>query len=377
MKKINIVIKKILVIFCGLFLMLGCGDKDQNLSETQSEGKSLKKLEGIDIKFLIENALPDIKAQYSAPDPLTVKKIFEPCNLEGSGADMKGSCSIFADNSFLIDENPANDTKVDITTNGSRTMVSYIQLESKHPNRIHRALNEEDYKQVTIECPDKKDLERIGTWEFRKVSVRNKKDFVVAINKNISASSGWGILRIYLDGTSPEKACEYLGMEESVSSLAQTDMLRSELRPNSELTNNNIKKSNESLQNSANQQQIIRDLVGTFSEDDLARCGIATAIFYGNVISDLGKNLDPNHMAITKDLAMVADMNIHILKYVRDHKKPRDMDLFIKLEERYSDKFKKLSANNIANNEFKSCIDKTNPLVRPLIASGYLKAKKY
>lgn len=82
-------------------------------------------------------------------------------------------------------------------------------------------------------------------------------------------------------------------------------------------------------------------------------------------------------MAITKDLAMVADMNIHILKYVRDHKKPRDMDLFIKLEERYSDKFKRLSANNIANNEFKSCIDKTNPLVRPLIASGYLKAKKY
>lgn len=233
---------------------------------------------------------------------------------------MKGSCSIFADNSFLIDENPANVTKVDITTNGSRTMVSYIQLESKHPNRIHRALNEEDYKQVTIECPDKKDLERIGTWEFRKVSVRNKKDFVVAINKNISASSGWGILRIYLDGTSPEKACEYLGMEESVNSLAQTDMLRSELRPNSELTNNNIKKSNESLQNSANQQQIIRDLVGTFSEDDLARCGIATAIFYGNVISDLGKNLDLNHMAITKDLAMVADMNIHILKYVRDHK---------------------------------------------------------
>lgn len=377
MKKINIVIKKILVIFCGLFLMLGCGDKDQNLSETQSEGKSLKKLEGIDIKFLIENALPDIKAQYSAPDPLTVKKVFEPCNLEGSGADMKGSCSIFADNSFLIDENPANVTKVDITTNGSRTMVSYIQLESKHPNRIHRALNEEDYKQVTIECPDKKDLERIGTWEFRKVSVRNKKDFVVAINKNISASSGWGILRIYLDGTSPEKACEYLGMEESVNSLAQTDMLRSELRPNSELTNNNIKKSNESLQNSANQQQIIRDLVGTFSEDDLARCGIATAIFYGNVISDLGKNLDLNHMAITKDLAMVADMNIHILKYVRDHKKPRDMDLFIKLEERYSDKFKRLSANNIANNEFKSCIDKTNPLVRPLIASGYLKAKKY
>lgn len=51
------------------------------------------------------------------------------------------------------------------------------------------------------------------------------------------------------------------------------------------------------------------------------------------------------------------------------------MDLFIKLEERYSDKFKRLSANNIANNEFKSCIDKTNPLVRPLIASGYLKAK--
>ena len=377
MKEIYMIIKKILVIFCGLFLMSSCGNRDESISQMQSEEKSLKKLEGIDIKFLIENALPDIKAQYSAPDPLTVKKVFEPCNLEGSGAEMKGSCSIFADNSFLIDENPAHDTKVDITTNGSRTMVSYIQLESKHPNRIHRALNEEDYKQATIECTDKKDLERIGTWEFRKISVRNKKDFVVAINKNISASSGWGILRIYLDGTSPEKACEYIGMEESASSLAHTDMLRPELKPNSELTNNNIKKPNENFSNSANQQQIIRDLVGTFTEDDLARCGIATASVYGQVISDLGKNLDPNTMAETKKMAMVLDMNLYILKYVRDHKNPRDIILYNNLQERYSNKFKGVSATNIANNELESCYGKTTPLIKPLMASGNLTAKKY
>ncbi|CAM8276617.1 hypothetical protein [Candidatus Methylopumilus universalis] len=372
----NVSIKKISIILFGFLLITGCGDKDQAHPEMQSEEKSLKKLEGVDIKFVLENSLPDINAPYSAPDPLMIKKVFEPCNLEGNGADMKGSCSIYADSSFLIDENPEHDTKVDITTNGPRTMVSFIQFESKHPNRIHLALNEEYYKQVKIECTDKRDIERIGTWELRRVSLKNKKDFVVAINKNISASSGWGILRIYLDGTSLEKACEDIGIEESTSSLAKTDMLRPELKPNSELTNNNIKKPHENFQNRGNQQQIIRDLVGTFSEDDLARCGIATAIFYGNVISDLGKNLDSNHMAVTKDLAMVADMNIHILKYVRDHKNPRDMDLFINLEERYSNKFKRLSVNSISD-EFKSCIDKTNPLVRPLIASGYLKAKKY
>lgn len=245
----NVSIRSISIIIFGLLLITGCGKKAESPSQIQSEAQSQKKLDGVDIKFVVENALPDIKAAYTAPDPLMIKKAFEPCRLEGEGGDMKGSCPIYADGSYLVnaEENPKHDTKVDITTSGARTMVSYIQLESKNPNSIHYALNEEYYKQVATECDD----ERIGTWEFKKVSAKNKKDFVVAVNKNISASSGWGILRIYVDGTTPEKACEFLAMEESVNSLARTDVTRAELQPNSQSTSNDIKKPQ------ANNSQII------------------------------------------------------------------------------------------------------------------------
>ena len=244
----NVSLKSISIMLFGLLIITGCG-KTESPSQEQTEVKNQSKLDGLDIKSVVENALPDVKATYTAPDPIMIKKAFEPCKLEGEGGDMKGSCPIYADGSYLVnaEENPKHDTKVDITTSGARTMVSYIQLESKNPNSIHYALNEEYYKQVATECDD----ERIGTWEFKKVSAKNKKDFVVAVNKNISASSGWGILRIYVDGTTPEKACEFLAMEESVNSLARTDVTRAELQPNSQSTSNDIKKPQ------ANNSQII------------------------------------------------------------------------------------------------------------------------
>lgn len=233
----NVSLKSVSIIVFGLLLLAGCG-KTETPSQEQTEVKTQIKLDGVDIKSVVENALPDVKATYTAPDPLMLKKAFEPCRLEGEGGDMKGSCPIYADGSYLVnpEENPKHDTKVDITTSGARTMVSYIQLESKNPNRIHYALNEEYYKQVDTECTD----ERIGMWEFKKVSAKNKKDFVIAVNKNIAAGSGWGILRIYVDGTTPEKACEYLAMEESVNSLAKTDVTRTELQSNSQSTSNAI-----------------------------------------------------------------------------------------------------------------------------------------
>jgi hypothetical protein len=235
----NVSLKNITIIFLGLLLLTGCGEVE-NPSQKNANVQDSNKLDGVDIKSVIQNALPDSNASYTAPDPLMIKKAFEPCKLYGEGGSMKGSCQIYADGSYLVnaEENPKHDTKVDITTSGARTMVFYIQLESKNPNGIHLALNEDDYKKVDIECTD----ERIGNWEFKKVSAKNKKDFVVAIDKNISASSGWGILRIYIDGTSPEKACELLAMEESVNSLAETDVTRMELQSNSKINSNDINK---------------------------------------------------------------------------------------------------------------------------------------
>lgn len=231
----NIAIKKISIILFGLLLITSCGKKAESPSQVQSEVQSQKKLDGIDIKSLIDKALPDIDATYTAPDPLMIKKAFEPCKLEGEDGDMKGSCPIYADGSYLVDAamNPKHDTKVDITTSGARTMVNYIQLESENGNHIYSALNEQDYKQVTVECDDERVKMFAGSaWEFKKVSVKNKKDFLIAVRREISAQSGWGWLRIYLNGTDAKFACEQLGNEESINSLAATDILRPELQPN-------------------------------------------------------------------------------------------------------------------------------------------------
>jgi hypothetical protein len=198
-------IKQVGSILLILILLVGCQKNEGKEQYSQS------KLDGVDIKDILNLVLVDSGATYSAPDSLLVQKAFAPCKLEGKDGEMQGTCPIYADGNYLVnvDENPKHDNKVEITTGGSGKGVNYLQLESENPNSIYYALNEKDYKQSDYECDDS----RAGNWEFKKISTVNKKDFTIALNKNVSASSGWGWLRVYLDGTSPDKACELKGKQ--------------------------------------------------------------------------------------------------------------------------------------------------------------------
>jgi hypothetical protein len=125
------------------------------------------------------------------------------------------------------------------------------------------------------------------------------------------------------------------------------------------------------------QQDTLNNALAKYTEDDLARCGIVTASVYGAVISDLGKNLEPDVLAETKKMATVLDLNLQVIKYVRDHKIGRDQLLEKNLSEMYSVKFRPVSAIDLMNIELQSCYELSMPLIKPLSRSGAIKMNDY
>ncbi|HEY9277212.1 MAG TPA: hypothetical protein VIO87_03315 [Methylotenera sp.] len=229
-------IKPLLVIFLCISLILGCSKKNESehIPPAANNSTNQEKLDGVDLSTVIQKIASDSTTSNSAPNPTTIKDAFAPCTLNGMKGNLTGYCPIYADGVYLIDvdDNSKHDKNVRITTKGSRFLINYIQLDSENPNHIHYSLNEERYKQTPLECND----ERVGSWEFKNVKTSNKKDFVIAINKNISARNGWGWLRIYLDGTNGKDACQQIANEEM---------------PNSE-NNQNFNQTNSSQSNTTN-----------------------------------------------------------------------------------------------------------------------------
>jgi hypothetical protein len=79
------------------------------------------------------------------------------------------------------------------------------------------------------------------------------------------------------------------------------------------------------------------------------------------VISDLNKNLDHDVLEETKKMLSVIDLNLQIIKYIRDHNHT-DQIIEDRLSKIYLEKFKNVSGIDLINTELESCYTLGLPL---------------
>ena len=199
--------KKISIILVGLLLITSCGEKSDSPPHTKSEAQSQNKLDGVDIKAVIENALLDIKATYIAPEPTTIKKAFEPCKLEGEGGNLKGDCQLSSNGKFLVGENEKNNKDVSISASGARTMVSQVLFSASSPNNISNAFSEiNDWNIKEIDCGQDKDI-----GDHRHIYTakpKGKQTFVFETAEEGGSGGSFGKLLVHLTPVTNSKPCE-------------------------------------------------------------------------------------------------------------------------------------------------------------------------
>ena len=176
-------------------------------AEAEQKEKELSKLKllGVDLKLAIEKIIPDEKAYYSAPDPVTVVNAFKPCKLKGVGGELHGNCKLNTNGNLLVEENVKDDRRVYISTIGPRSMIEQISLDAKFPNNIQDAFTDiKDWNIKEVNCGQDNSL---AHWTIYTAKPSGKREFVFETTFDGGSGGYHGTLKIHLLQIADNKPC--------------------------------------------------------------------------------------------------------------------------------------------------------------------------
>ena len=115
-------------------------------------------------------------------------------------------------------------------------------------------------------------------------------------------------------------------------------------------------------------------MLQSFTDNDLAMCGIVTANVMGTLISDLKKNKSANVIAETKEYLTIAQLLSSSITYGKNNRVNSSSTAMKKLEEHYFNTYRNVSAIQLFNNEYGSiCNPKFFPYALVLKKMGKVK----